>query len=71
MLRKSTREERFGCLFGILGMLTGLIAAPFFLASEVKEGIFIIATSLTGAFLGLFLGALTGMIISRLMPPSD
>ena len=70
MLTKSSREERFGCLFGILAMLSGFIAGTLFLVpGSVKDGTVVIAMGMCGAFVGLFLGALVGMIISRLLPP--
>ena len=79
MLKKPTREETYGCLFGLLGSLVGLIIAGNFALAETERlqaekpdtplcGLPFIAASGIGAFLGLLFGALIGMILSRLLP---
>ena len=81
MLQKSPRGEKFGCLFGLVGGLVGLLLGKRHFARYVETalaedpdaaicGLPGIPAMFGGLLVGGLFGALLGMILSHLLPPS-
>ena len=81
MLEKSPREEKLGCLFGLVGGLIGFLAGGSHFEGNAQQlraadpevtlcGLPAVAAMFGGLFLGGLLGTLFGMILSRLLPSS-
>ena len=81
MLRKSSGEERFGCLFGLLGALVGpLIGLNVCQSAAARAeplrsidpdiavcGLFVVGPMLGGAIIGGLAGSVVGMALWRLI----
>lgn len=81
MIRKSSAEETFGCLFGLLGALVGPLVAMNLcqLAAMRAEplrsinpdivicGLFVVGPMLGGALVGGLAGAVGGMVLWHLI----
>lgn len=81
-LKKSTREEKMGCLFGLIGIFVGLMYNNWSFVENVRElraadpdaeicGLPYIAGMLGAMLIGCFAGAFVGMVISRLVMPKE
>lgn len=81
MLEKSPREEKLGCLFGLVGGLIGFLAGGWHFDEHAQQlraadpdaticGLPAIAAMFGGLLLGGLLGTLFGMVFSRLLPSS-
>jgi len=69
MFRKPTREERFGCLFSILGMLVGpIVFLTMYPPPPGECGLGAVAGTMIGACMGTPAGAVFGMALSHLLP---
>ena len=81
-LEKSSREEKMGCLFALIGILVGLMYNNWAFdkyTAELKAadpdaeicGLPYVAGMLGGMFIGCFTGAVVGMVISRFFLPKE
>jgi len=82
MFRRSTQEERFGCLFAILGGLSGVLIGNYSFTlyvdalqkkapNAVACGLPAVAGMFGGLIVGTLGGALFGMILSYFVPPQE
>lgn len=73
MRLQSTREEGFGCLFGLIGFLVG----PFVLFQlnppppDLRCGLPTVAVMMVGTFVGTLAGMVIGMSLSHLLPKQE
>lgn len=77
MLKKSPREERFGCLFGLVGGFIGFLIGARMHSAEIEairarepDAVidFLPVLPCIGMFFGGLLAALIGMVVSRMLP---
>ena len=82
MFRQSPQEERFGCLFAVLGGLSGILIGSDSFSLHVAAvqktspnavvcGLPAVAGMLGGLIVGALGGALFGMTLSYFLPPHD
>lgn len=69
MLEKSPREEKLGCLFGlVVGLVGFLLVRQASAEIDTVCGLPVVVTIFGGLFLGGLVGTLFGMILSHLIP---
>jgi hypothetical protein len=82
MLQKSTREEKLGCLFGLVGGVLGFLLGGHSFAAEVNSihaidpdatvcGLPAVAMMLGGMIVGAIGGTVFGMVVSHVLPPPE
>jgi hypothetical protein len=81
-MKLATREEGYGCLFGLVGSVVGVFLGMRSFQAYADElraadpNAFVcgnpgIAALFGGLILGGLIGVVTGMVLSHLMPPSS